>query len=588
MHVVGTLTLKSRWVLDAKPHVLMRAKRLFAGSFDRERAVQVSDTEENAVDLLWFMERFPLSMSDADKKHLKAQAKRAEERINATETLLKQCTPVTLKCALKKPLYSYQNNAVAFWRINSRFLCADDLGLGKTIQAIASISDGLQPAVCVVPNHIQRQWKAKFSEFAPHLNVHIARSGAPYPLPNFRDGVEYRGKKLVGYPCNVLILNYQKLAGWAPFLSKWARAIVYDEIHHLARNKTQKSDAAAILAETVPNIQGMSNTPIRNYGGEMFNVYSALGCRAHLGTREEFYREWCSHTMGTAGSEPLLKNPEAFVAWLKENGLMLRRTAAEAGVKIHEPEIIPHEVDCDAAPLKDVENATEELARIVLGEVQSKNFDKMRAANELDWQLRQATGIAKAPYVAEFVRMLVESGEKVVVGLWHREVYNILQNRLRDLGVAIYSGTESNTQKERAKELFCRDGTNVVHAGTNVFLLSLRSGEGLDGIQYASRVAVFAELDWTHNAHLQFTGRLARTGQARQVLAYFLHTLEGSDPVVMERVGLKRDQHERLINPDKKRSVIQVDPGHIKALAKRWLEGRRAMKRTALPTPGRN
>ena len=37
------------------------------------------------------------------------------------------------------------------------------------------------------------------------------------------------------------------------------------------------------------------------------------------------------------------------------------------------------------------------------------------ASGELDYKLRQATGIAKAPFVSEFVRLLVEQDERGLV-----------------------------------------------------------------------------------------------------------------------------------------------------------------------------
>jgi hypothetical protein len=45
---------------------------------------------------------------------------------------------------------------------------------------------------------------------------------------------------------------------------------------------------------------------------------------------------------------------------------------------------------------------------------------------DFDWKMRQATGIAKAPYVAEFVKLLLESEQKVVLFGWHRDVYDDL------------------------------------------------------------------------------------------------------------------------------------------------------------------
>ncbi len=68
--------------------------------------------------------------------------------------------------------------------------------------------------------------------------------------------------------------------------------------------------------------------------------------------------------------------------------------------------------------------------------------------------MRQATGIAKAPYVAEFVRMLVESGESVMLYGWHRDVYNIWLERLAEFNPVMYTGTEGPAAKERSKQAF--------------------------------------------------------------------------------------------------------------------------------------
>ena len=55
------------------------------------------------------------------------------------------------------------------------------------------------------------------------------------------------------------------------------------------------------------------------------------------------------------------------------------------------------------------------LAKIIL-DSSGRGFDKMRAAEELDWRLRQATGIAKSAYIAEFVGCL-GLREKVLLAL---------------------------------------------------------------------------------------------------------------------------------------------------------------------------
>src|SRR4028118_2226849 len=102
----------------------------------------------------------------------------------------------------------------------------------------------------------------------------------------------------------------------------------------------------------------------------------------------------------------------------------------------------------------------------------------MQASEEFSNKLRQATGIAKAPFVAEFARMLVEAGETVVLrgrhragydgwagrrGLargragrgetvvlcgWPRAVYDVWQAKLAGLRLAKYTGSETGSEKD--------------------------------------------------------------------------------------------------------------------------------------------
>ncbi len=73
-------------------------------------------------------------------------------------------------------------------------------------------------------------------------------------------------------------------------------------------------------------------------------------------------------------------------------------------------------------------------------------------------------------------------------------------------------------------------------------MMSLRSGAGVDGLQEVCRVGVFGELDWSPMTHKQCLGRLFRDGQTQEVIGYFLHCEDGSDPTVMEVLGIKRGQ----------------------------------------------
>ncbi len=73
-------------------------------------------------------------------------------------------------------------------------------------------------------------------------------------------------------------------------------------------------------------------------------------------------------------------------------------------------------------------------------------------------------------------------------------------------------------------------------------IISLRSGVGLDGLQHRCCTVVIGELDWSPQVHEQIVGRLERPGQTQQVQAIYLHANGGSDPLIIDMLGLKASQ----------------------------------------------
>jgi SNF2 family DNA or RNA helicase len=247
---------------------------------------------------------------------------------------------------------------------------------------------------------------------------------------------------------------------------------------------------------------------------------------------------------------------------------MLRRTRTDVGRELPALSRSIHHIDADTDALDKIGKSAAELARIILQQGETKRGQKMSASEELSNILRQATGIAKAPYVAEFVRLLVESGEKVVLYGWHRTVYDIWLDRLKDLNPVMYTGSESVTQKEAAKAAF-------ISGASQILIISLRSGAGLDGLQQVCRTVVFGELDWSPGVHEQCVGRIYRDGQPDPVLAYYLLAEAGSDPIVADVLNLKKSQIDGVRDPEADLiETLEVEEGHIKRLAESFLRDR--------------
>ena len=548
----GTLKFDgTHWIVAAEPHVMLKVRRVFEGASKTTIGhASLSNKPDVCRDLLWFIDRYPLTISDDDKKLLEDGQKKFVERIQRMEDLLDPTyTPPTFKMAIEPR--DYQRRATGLYLSQHSLLLADDLGLGKSCMAISSFTDPRTlPAVIVCYPHLQHQWQREVKKFMPELTTHILKVGTPYELPK----VDGRGP-------DVLIVSWSKLNGWAQVLQTYCKSIVFDEAQELRRQESLKYSAACSIASQVQFRVGLTATPIYNFGGEMFSLLNVLAPGA-LGDWQEFYREWCTGYDNKAR----IKDPKAFGAYLREQGLMLRRTRHDVGRELPPVQKIIQAIDSDARKLDEVKDKASALAKIILNNNPMAKGEKMHAAEELSNLLRQATGIAKAPFVAEFVRMLCESGKPVVLVGWHHAVYEIWKSRLKDLRVGCYTGLESPNQKEEVRRQFLAGELDVM-------ILSLRSGVGLDGLQEDCDTIVFGEMDWAAGVHEQVIGRLHRDGQDESVAAYFLISDDGSDPIMCEILGLKKEQSDGIRDPNAALiAKLEKSEDHIKRLAEQYAE----------------
>lgn len=558
MSEFGELSIvNKKWVIKCEPHVRNRLRRVFPQVSQRASdLIELTDSPENARDLLWFTERYPFKIDAAAKKWIIKQSNSHKvSESNVFDIVSNRL--ITHDFELARPAREYQKTAGSLMMAKSGLLLADDVGLGKTVSSICAmaIAENL-PVLVVTLTHLPEQWKKEINSFAPNLKVHILKTGQPYDLipkrkKNSTDPEDTR------IP-DVIISNYHKLNGWSEVLAGMVRYVVFDEVQELRKPDSAKYHAAKYIADRAALRIGLSATPIYNMGVEFFSVIDVLlpGC---LGSKEEFIREWC-----TADSQ--IQDPKAFGTYLRREGIMLRRTRKDVGRELPPCSRLIQDIQTDQGVMDKVKTSAVELAKVILASQQNYQGEKFHASEEFNMLLRQATGVAKAPYVAEFVRMLLDSEEKVIVFAWHREVHSIYLEALAEFKPRLYTGSESPKQKAEAKDSF-------VNGDCRVLIISLRAGAGLDGLQSVCNVGVFGELDWSPGVLEQCIGRYWRDGQEDPTLAYFLLSEDGSDPVISNIIGLKKGQIEGVRDPDADLiETLAVEPGSIKKLAQAYLE----------------
>lgn len=526
------------WQITADPDIVIRLKRILpAMKTSREKFLYLSDTESIGRELEWVASRWHFDMSAADRAHLLHRAAEDQHREQLVAGILNGTANAARNhdwLAPELPLRPYQRIAADLAKTSGSLLIGDELGGGKTAMSLAVLEDpAARPALGVINTGLGGQWLRELSKFYPQLRgVELRTTKADEEFPGLcgPDGE-------IAY--DLILVNYAKLASWRYHLAGRVRSVIFDEAQELRRPGTLKYEAAAHIANEASTAVGLSGTPIYNFGGEIFAVMDALR-KGSLGHRSEFLREWCSGIGYDSGTMAKINvdNPEALRAHLESRGLFIVRTLEEMGIDIPGAMPIEQIVPSDTATYEQLSGNAIEMARLILSQ-DASNTEKWRTASELDYRLRQATGIAKAPFVADFVRLLLESQQKVVLFGWHRTVYDVWLERLSRYNPVLYTGTESAAAKARSLDAF-------ISGDSRVLIISLRSGAGIDGLQHVASTLVFGELDWSPGVLRQCIGRLNRDGQLRKVLAYFCVSNDGSDPVMLDTINLKAMESRRL------------------------------------------
>lgn len=544
----------SCWVIsEIPPHVAIRLKQIFTKLASWQTApFHIDDTQLNAADIQWFMERYPMECSARDERRLKQSAKSFyAAQASAEQILLPNWKPLARAGLLPgQSLRDYQHVAIDLAEMVKQLIILDDLGLGKTYEGLGiALIDNALPLVVVCQPHLQSQWEKKAKSFV-NLRVHSVKGTKPYDLPS----------------ADIFIFKYTQLSGWIDVLTQgWVRAVAFDEIQELRHGSdSQKGAAAAVLCKAVREsdgyLVGLTATLIYNYGIEAYNIVDMLR-PGLLGNRMEFLREWCENDSSGKG---VVRDPDALGSFLRESLMVLRRTKKDAGQEAKQmvPEL--EWVEPDTESVADAEELAKQLAITTL----TGSFTEAgTAAREFDMRMRELTGVSKARATASFVRMFVESGQSVLLFGWHREVYEVWLKELSDLNPVMYTGSESAAQKEKAKQDFTSGASKIM-------IMSLRSGAGTDGLQHAASTVIFGELDFSPLVHAQCIGRLDRDGQLEPVYVYYVVTNYGSDPVLIDILGLKQSQSVGIHDPGAKPQEAQSDPDRIKRMARQYLQSR--------------
>jgi len=433
-------------------------------------------------------------------------------------------------------LLPYQADGAAFLARRQRAGLFDDMGVGKTAQAIRALDMiGTKHALIICPAAVREVWAGEFKKFA----LFQRRILKARDIHDVR--LWLKGK------ADILILSYEQATNWSKHLAgDIIDAIVFDEAHYLksesaARTKAMLGfdcsgyDAKGSLnglAAWAANVWFLTGTPNPNDAADVWSIMRF--CKATTLNKRIFGDRYYRKRVGpySVAHDP---RPE-FLPELREaiGSFSKRRTKAEAGLQLPPIWLTTTTVDGDTAEVVALLREYPDLERAIVAAIDAGGLSFLDAQHVMT--LRRLVAEAKAPAYAKMLVEELRAGlPKIVTFGIHVAALALIKLEVERAGFMAVRVDGRSSEKDRieAVRAFQND------AECAVFLGNIRAaGTGLT-LTAAANIDMF-ESDWSPAGNAQALMRVHRIGQnADAVRARFISLANSIDGVVTEKVARK-------------------------------------------------
>jgi len=439
------------------------------------------------------------------------------ERGRAVEAEIRQAG--TTPPGFRGTLYGYQQDGVAFLLSRGRALLADDMGVGKTAQAIAAMAFLLRRGearrvLVICPASLKHQWAREIARFAdvPGLSVVVVGGTRVERAAQYADAAQVHVSSY-----ELARMDERDLRALAPDL------LILDEAQRIKNWRTRTADAVKRIPSRLAYV--LTGTPLENRLDDLYSLLQVVDPHL-LGPLWCFNRDFAR--LDEAGRPVGYRNLDGLRERL--GPVMLRRRKDEV---LHElPEIVINRSYLRLTPAqRDLhDDAYQHASRLLailrkrpLRPIEEQRlmraFQRMRMACDAAGIVdpKAAPGSPKLDELGALLDDLcVQQGEKVVVfSEWERMQALAAEvcQKLKVGHVRLHGGVPS-ARRGGIIDRFRED------PDCKVFLSTDAGGVGLN-LQVARRV-INLDLPWNPAVLAQRVARVHRIGQRDSVHAVFL------------------------------------------------------------------
>ena len=456
----------------------------------------------------------------------------------------------------------YQLEALGYALNKGNLINGDDVGLGKTFEAIiyAETTNSF-PCLVIVPASVKYNWGEKWSEIVgPKRDISIIESTETKTRKN-------------NWNAEVVIINYDiigKKQGRGATVkfkeltsTKW-KMVIFDEAHFLKEKKSQRAKAAKIIIKPDDlKIQLLTGTATMSKPVELWNLLLLIKSEQYVAEDwYQFVRRYCGGYIGkfgwvTDGATNILELNQK----LRDN-CYIRREKKDVLKEL--PEVITEVIKVPITNKRAVIKATENIIDYILETKGDEAAEKAQEAEHLValGTLRNLSIEGKLKAVESYLRDWSQSNEKLVVFGLHREPLNYLSEKFKcDL---IAGGVSSKDKQSIVKNWQVNDKqflfANIESAGT-----------GVDGLQNVCSNMIIIELPWRPSDLWQVIGRLDRSGQKNSPNIKYLLSDDTIDIQMWEMLQAK----EEVITAVNKGQDIKKSDSGMRAVMKKLKQNKK-------------
>ena len=445
--------------------------------------------------------------------------------------------------SLRTRMFPFQIEGVKYGLSRGgRVLIGDQMGLGKTVQALALISCYREewPCLILVPTSLRDAWHEalrRWLDVRPSLIASVG-SGA--------EAHKINAATFAIVPYSLVGKMQGKLA------ARNFQVVVCDESHFIKDAKAQRTKAVVPLLKAARRAICLTGTPALSRPVELYSQVEAL--RPNVFTKfTEFAQRYCAGSrFGWQGCE----NPDELYAILSRL-IMVRRLKRDVLTQLppKRREQVYIALDKKTEAYREMKAVQEQLQRLRdhakdnglllgAGGDGKMNVEEKRLMNAY----YVASAKAKATSVQDYLETLLDgsgAGDKFLFFAHHKELLDaasaILRKRKTQF-IRIDGATPTSERGGLVQQFQTVDAIKVA-------VLSIKAA-GMGLTLTAASTVVFGELSWTPGDIVQAEDRAHRIGQASSVLVQFLHAKNSVDDVMwgsvqnkLENLGQVLDGH---------------------------------------------